>query len=114
MSHSRSASAFRLFGRSGSSASYPFEEAYFLPYARQFRAALSMPLILLGGINRLETVRAGAWPRASTSWPWAGRCCASPTSSTAGRPGRRTESLCVHCNKCMPTIYRGTHCVLVE
>ena len=23
---------------------YPFEEAYFLPYARQFRAALSMPL----------------------------------------------------------------------
>jgi len=37
--------------------SYPFEEAYFLPYARQFRAALSMPLVLLGGINRLETVR---------------------------------------------------------
>ena len=25
----------------------------------------------------------------------------------------RRESLCVHCNKCMPTIYRGTHCVLV-
>ena len=24
------------------------------------------------------------------------------------------ESLCVHCNKCMPTIYRGTHCVLVN
>jgi len=23
------------------------------------------------------------------------------------------DSLCVHCNKCMPTIYRGTHCVLV-
>jgi len=22
--------------------------------------------------------------------------------------------LCIHCNKCMPTIYRGTHCVLVE
>ena len=35
---------------------YPFEEAYFLPYARQFRAALSMPLVLLGGINRLDTV----------------------------------------------------------
>jgi hypothetical protein len=25
----------------------------------------------------------------------------------------QAESLCVHCNKCMPTIYRGTHCVLV-
>src|SRR5262245_3377340 len=35
---------------------YPFEEAYFLPYARQFRDALSMPLVLLGGINRLDTV----------------------------------------------------------
>jgi hypothetical protein len=25
-----------------------------------------------------------------------------------------TRSLCIHCNKCMPTIYRGTHCVLAE
>jgi 2,4-dienoyl-CoA reductase-like NADH-dependent reductase (Old Yellow Enzyme family) len=24
----------------------------------------------------------------------------------------RTRSLCIHCNKCMPTIYTGTHCVL--
>ncbi|MER7370277.1 hypothetical protein [Nonomuraea wenchangensis] len=23
-----------------------------------------------------------------------------------------TRSLCVHCNKCMPTIYTGTRCVL--
>ncbi len=36
--------------------SYPFEEAYFLPYARQFREALDMPLVLLGGVNRLDTV----------------------------------------------------------
>src|SRR5215204_1067427 len=42
---------FKLFGRRFLR-SYPFEEAYFLPYARQFRAALSMPLVLLGGINR--------------------------------------------------------------
>jgi 2,4-dienoyl-CoA reductase-like NADH-dependent reductase (Old Yellow Enzyme family) len=27
--------------------------------------------------------------------------------------GERRESLCVHCNKCMASIYRGTHCVLV-
>jgi 2,4-dienoyl-CoA reductase-like NADH-dependent reductase (Old Yellow Enzyme family) len=25
---------------------------------------------------------------------------------------RSTRSLCIHCNKCMPTIYGGTHCVL--
>ena len=35
---------------------YPFEEAFFLPYARQFLDALSFPLILLGGVNRLDTV----------------------------------------------------------
>ena len=28
--------------------------------------------------------------------------------------GQREEGLCVHCNKCMPTIYAGTHCVLVS
>jgi 2,4-dienoyl-CoA reductase-like NADH-dependent reductase (Old Yellow Enzyme family) len=27
--------------------------------------------------------------------------------------GERGEGLCVHCNKCMPTIYSGTRCVLV-
>jgi 2,4-dienoyl-CoA reductase-like NADH-dependent reductase (Old Yellow Enzyme family) len=27
--------------------------------------------------------------------------------------GTSAESLCIHCNKCMPTIYRGTRCVLV-
>ena len=24
------------------------------------------------------------------------------------------EALCIHCNKCMPTIYSGTRCVLIE
>jgi len=46
---------FRLIGKRFMP-SYPFEEAFFLPYARQFRDALSMPLILLGGINRLDTI----------------------------------------------------------
>ena len=46
---------FRLVGRRFLP-DYPFEEAFFLPYARQFRDALSMPLILLGGITRLDTV----------------------------------------------------------
>jgi 2,4-dienoyl-CoA reductase-like NADH-dependent reductase (Old Yellow Enzyme family) len=30
------------------------------------------------------------------------------------RTGASSESLCIHCNKCMPTIYSGTRCVLVE
>jgi 2,4-dienoyl-CoA reductase-like NADH-dependent reductase (Old Yellow Enzyme family) len=28
--------------------------------------------------------------------------------------GSQTEGICIHCNKCMPTIYSGTRCVLVE
>ena len=36
---------FKLFGKRFLP-SYPFEEAYLLPYARQFRAALKMPLVL--------------------------------------------------------------------
>jgi 2,4-dienoyl-CoA reductase-like NADH-dependent reductase (Old Yellow Enzyme family) len=27
--------------------------------------------------------------------------------------GSTEEGLCIHCNKCMPTIYTGTRCVLV-
>lgn len=29
-----------------------------------------------------------------------------------GDPAAR--SLCIHCNKCMPTIFTGTRCVLAE
>src|SRR5215472_7966967 len=36
--------------------SYPYQEAYLVDRARQFRAALSLPLILLGGITRKETI----------------------------------------------------------
>ena len=35
---------------------YPFEEAYFREKALRFREALSMPLMLLGGINRRDTM----------------------------------------------------------
>ena len=35
---------------------YPFEEAYFLEKALRFRSALAMPLMLLGGINRRDTM----------------------------------------------------------
>jgi 2,4-dienoyl-CoA reductase-like NADH-dependent reductase (Old Yellow Enzyme family) len=92
--------------------SYPFEEAYFLPYARQFRAALSMPLVLLGGINRLETVRQAL----AEGFPFValGRALLrEPDLLARWQRGDLREALCIHCNKCMPTIYRGTHCVLV-
>jgi 2,4-dienoyl-CoA reductase-like NADH-dependent reductase (Old Yellow Enzyme family) len=102
--------AFRLFG-SRFLAEYPFEEAYFLPYARQFRAALRMPLILLGGINRLDTIRR-ALGEGFELVAMGRALLREPDLVEKLRTGRSRESLCVHCNKCMPTIYRGTHCVL--
>jgi len=36
--------------------SYPYREAYLLDRARQFRAALDLPLILLGGITCKQTM----------------------------------------------------------
>lgn len=91
---------------------YPFEEAFFLPYARQFRAAVDIPLILLGGINRLDTIET-ALEEGFEAVAMARALLREPDLPNRLRDASRTEGLCVHCNKCMPTIYRGTHCVLV-
>ena len=93
--------------------SYPFEEAYFLPYARQFREALRMPLILLGGIDRLDTMQR-AMGEGFQFVAMARALLREPDLVNKMREGRSQESLCIHCNKCMPTIYTGTRCVLVE
>ncbi|HEX4538677.1 MAG TPA: NADH:flavin oxidoreductase, partial [Acidimicrobiales bacterium] len=91
---------------------YPFEEAFFLPYARQFRQAVDLPLILLGGINRLDTMRR-ALDEGFELVAMARALLREPDLVDRLKRGVTTESLCIHCNKCMPTIYRGTHCVLV-
>ena len=93
--------------------SYPFEEAFFLPYARQFRAALRLPLVLLGGVTRRATAEQ-ALAEGFTLVAMARALLRQPDlpSLWQGEEGAAVESLCVHCNKCMPTIYRGTRCVL--
>ncbi len=103
---------FRLFGHRFLP-SYPFEEAFFLPYARQFRDALSMPLILLGGVNRLDTIE-HALAEDFSFVAMARALLREPDLVEKMRKGTSSESLCIHCNKCMPTIYRGTRCVLVD
>ena len=91
---------------------YPYEEAYFLPYARQFREALSMPLILLGGLSNLESLEIAM--AEGFEFAAMGRALLrEPDLPHRYQQGRASRSLCVHCNKCMPTIYQGTHCVLV-
>jgi 2,4-dienoyl-CoA reductase-like NADH-dependent reductase (Old Yellow Enzyme family) len=102
---------FKLLGRR-MMPEYQFEEAFFLPYARQFRAALKLPLILLGGINRVETMRQ-AMQEGFSFVAMARALLREPDLINKMQAGAATESLCIHCNKCMPTIYTGTRCVLV-
>ncbi len=91
---------------------YPFEEAFFLPYARQFREAVSLPLVLLGGINRLDTAEMALAEGFSFVAMARALLAASRTWWRVGRRASRSSGSCIHCNKCMPTIYSGTRCVL--
>ncbi|GIW45226.1 MAG: oxidoreductase [Candidatus Binatia bacterium] len=102
---------FRLLGRRFLRA-YPFEELFFLPFAREFRAALRMPLILLGGVSRLENVRTAL--REGFDFVALGRALLrEPDLVARWARGDVDRAACIHCNKCMATIYRGTHCVYV-
>jgi 2,4-dienoyl-CoA reductase-like NADH-dependent reductase (Old Yellow Enzyme family) len=92
---------------------YPFEEAFLLPAARRIREAVSMPLILLGGINRLDTIRT-AMREGFELVAMARALLMEPDLVHRMQSGAATEGVCIHCNKCMATIYSGTRCVLVD
>jgi 2,4-dienoyl-CoA reductase-like NADH-dependent reductase (Old Yellow Enzyme family) len=89
---------------------YPYRDGYLLEKSKQVRAATKLPMILLGGVtNRavIDEAMAGgfefvAMGRALLREPdLVNRMAAEPS----------TKSLCIHCNRCMPTIYTGTTCV---
>jgi 2,4-dienoyl-CoA reductase-like NADH-dependent reductase (Old Yellow Enzyme family) len=103
---------FKVVGRRFLRA-YPYEEAFFLPFARQFLRALSTPLILLGGITELATVES-AVDEGFAFVAMARALLREPDLPNRMQAGTSTASLCIHCNKCMPTIYSGTRCVLVR
>jgi 2,4-dienoyl-CoA reductase-like NADH-dependent reductase (Old Yellow Enzyme family) len=91
--------------------SYPYQEAYLLDRARQFRAELTLPLILLGGITRKQTMDL-AMAEGFAFVALARALLREPDLIRRMQADPGVRSLCIHCNKCMPTIYRGTHCVL--
>ncbi|BBY49149.1 NADH:flavin oxidoreductase [Mycolicibacterium arabiense] len=93
---------------------YPYREAFLLRDAKQFRAELKLPLILLGGITNRETMDLAmaegfdfvAMGRALLAEPdLINRIKADGDAHTV-------KSACTHCNKCMATIYSHTHCVV--
>lgn len=91
---------------------YDFDEAYFRDKALRFRAALTMPLMLLGGINRRDTMEQAMAD--GFDFVAMGRAVLrEPDLVNKLQAGRQAAGVCIHCNRCMPTIYSGTRCVEV-
>ena len=91
---------------------YPYREAYLLRDARLFRAELSMPLILLGGITNRETMDL-AMAEGFQFVAMARALLAEPDlTNRIAADGEQVRSACTHCNQCMPTIYSRTRCVV--
>lgn len=91
---------------------YPFEEGFLSEPARAVRAGVSLPLVLLGGINHLDTVHSAM--RSGFEFVALGRALLhEPGIINRWRSGSTAPGGCTHCNQCMPTIYSGTRCTLV-
>ena len=101
---------FKLMGKKFMP-SYPFEEAYFRPMALQIREAVDMPLVLLGGINKLSTVQQAMAD--GFDFVAMGRAVLrEPDLIKRMQEGTQTEGDCIHCNRCMVSIYSGSRCVV--
>ena len=92
---------------------YPFEEAYFREKALRFRSTLGLPLMLLGGINTRGTMEQAMAD--GFEFVAMGRALLrEPDLVDRLASGAAAEGLCIHCNRCMPTIYSGTRCPVAE
>jgi 2,4-dienoyl-CoA reductase-like NADH-dependent reductase (Old Yellow Enzyme family) len=103
--------ALRLFGRRVMR-DYPFEELYFLEYARQVRERVKLPLVLLGGC--LSSANLETAMREGFDFVAMGRALiADPDLVARMADGRAERSRCTSCNRCVAEMDRaGVRCVL--
>lgn len=80
--------------------SYPFEEAFLRDKALAFRSALSIPLIMLGGINRRDTMER-AMADGFEFVAMARALLREPDLVERLRTGEAETGVCSHCNRCM-------------
>lgn len=91
---------------------WDFTEAFFLPLAREVRAATTMPLMLLGGVTRLDTARQ-ALAEGFDLVGMARALLIEPDLPRRWAAGDGGPSPCTHCNQCVVEMDRdGTRCVL--
>jgi 2,4-dienoyl-CoA reductase-like NADH-dependent reductase (Old Yellow Enzyme family) len=91
---------------------YPFEEMFFLGEAREVRRAVSMPLVLLGGIVSRENVERAMGE--GFDFVALGRALiADPDLVNRMRADPAARSRCTHCNVCVAEMdLGGVRCVL--
>jgi 2,4-dienoyl-CoA reductase-like NADH-dependent reductase (Old Yellow Enzyme family) len=91
---------------------WPFEEAFFLPLARRVRAAVHLPLMLLGGVNRVDTMEAAL--AEGFDFVALGRALIRrPDYVRAIEREGLTDAGCTHCNACVAAMgHEPTRCVL--
>lgn len=92
---------------------YPWEPAYLLRDAGKVRAAVGLPMILLGGITGRPSMDLAM--RSGFEFVAIGReLLRQPdlVNRIAADPG--APALCTHCNRCMPTNFTGTRCVEIH
>lgn len=92
---------------------YPYHEGYFRDMASRYRDLLDTPIILLGGISNLATAQDAIDD--GFDFVAMGRALLhDPDLVNRYRDGSADTSGCMHCNRCMPTIYTRTRCPLVD
>ena len=103
--------SLRFFGRR-LIREYPFEEMFFLDQARAVRAAVKVPLILLGGILSLDNLETAM--REGFDFVAMGRALIADSDLIVRmQRGEATRSRCTSCNKCVAEMDRGgVRCVL--
>lgn len=80
--------------------SYKFEEAFFLASARRFRATLKLPLMLLGGVTRLDTM-CQAIDEGFDFLALGRVLIREPDLIRRMQAGETSHGLCEPCNQCM-------------
>lgn len=88
---------------------YPYEDLYLLEMSKKVRAEINLPMILLGGVvdrPGIDTAMAEGFQFVAM----ARALVREPDLINRLAADRETKSLCIHCNRCMPTNMTGVHC----
>jgi 2,4-dienoyl-CoA reductase-like NADH-dependent reductase (Old Yellow Enzyme family) len=90
---------------------YPYRPGFLLDTAQRFRDRLSLPLIALGGLDTREAMQ-DALDRGFEMIALGRSLVREPDLPHRLETGLAEATTCIHCNRCMPTIYTGTRCPL--